>query len=163
MFVNDIKRRLFEENQLRIEKCLSLISEEQLWYKHNKHVNSIGNLILHLCGNVRQYICSGIFREKDLRTRDLEFSQSRTYTKDQLLNLLNETMSAIREKIDLTTPEMLLNEYSVQGFEEKGIAILIHITEHFSYHVGQITYLTKYLNNVDTGYYAGKDLNMKSS
>ena len=163
LLINDIRKRLFDENQIRISKCLELISEEQLWYKHNEHVNSIGNLILHLCGNVKQYICAGILREKDLRQRDQEFEASHSLTKVQILAHLNETMSIISAKLDHITPEMLIEDFSVQGFNENGTSILVHITEHFSYHVGQITYLTKFLNNVDTGYYDGLDLNAKNT
>lgn len=163
LFISDIKRRLFKENQIRIHKCLELISDEQLWYTHNEHVNSIGNLILHLCGNITQYICSGIFREPDGRQRDQEFELRGVYDRKEIGLMLNSVMTLIEEKIDLITPTMLLQKYEVQGFQENGVSILIHITEHFSYHVGQITYVTKLLNDLDTGYYAGLDLNAKST
>lgn len=161
--MDDINRRLFVENQSRIAKCLELIDENQLWYKHNENVNSIGNLVLHLCGNITQYICAGILREKDIRIRDLEFVATSTHTKQELLDKLNETMTMIEQKLKLITPEMLIKEFEVQGFKENGTSILVHVTEHFSYHVGQITYLTKFLNNVDTKYYGDLDLNAKSS
>ena len=163
LLIADVTRRLFDENQSRILTCLDLISEEQLWYKHNENVNSIGNLILHLCGNVTQYICAGIFREKDHRKRDLEFEASASHSKKELVQHLNLTMAKVKKRIDEITPEMLLKEYEVQGFQENGTSILVHVTEHFSYHVGQITYLTKFLNNVDTNYYGDLDLNVKSS
>ncbi len=163
LLISDIRRRLFQENQKRIHTCLDLIDEDQLWYKHNENVNSIGNLILHLCGNITQYICSGILREKDGRQRDLEFNSSGTFDKEGIRNRLDATMVMIDEKLDLITPEMLVQDFEVQGFAENGTSILVHITEHFSYHVGQITYLTKFLNNVDTAYYGGMDLNAKST
>lgn len=162
-FIADIKRRLFEENQLRIHKCLDLIHEDQLWFRHNENVNSIGNLILHLCGNITQYVCSGLFREKDARNRPAEFSASQSHTISEIRNHLDDTMAMISTYIDKVTPEMLTEDIQVQGFSENGMAVLIHITEHFSYHVGQITYITKLLNNIDTGYYSGLDLNAKSS
>lgn len=161
--INDVNRRLFIENQSRIHRCLDLINEDQLWYKHNSNVNSIGNLILHLCGNVKQYICSGIFQEKDNRERDDEFSQTATFTIAEIREVLDDTMDRIKNRINRVTPDMLTANFGVQGFDENGTSILVHVTEHFSYHVGQITYLTKFLNDVDTGYYAGKDLNKKSN
>ena len=161
--IEDVNRRLFIENQSRIHRCLDLITEEQLWYKHNPNVNSIGNLILHLCGNVTQYICAGLFQEKDDRERDLEFSQSGTYNIQEIREILDKTMDMIKDRIGKVTPIMLTEKFGVQGFDENGTSILVHVTEHYSYHVGQITYLTKFLNNVDTGYYAGKDLNKKST
>lgn len=163
LFINDIKRRLFLENQNRIVICLNLISEEQLWNQPNENLNSIGNLILHLCGNITQYVNSGIFREKDLRNRTEEFENSKPYNKADILNYLNETMSIIERKLEIITADMLLKDYKVQGFNENGVSILVHITEHFSYHVGQITLLTKLFNNIDTAYYGGMDLNAKST
>ena len=163
LFMADVSRRLFSENQVRIHRCLDLINEDQLWYKHNENVNSIGNLILHLCGNITQYICAGILREKDSRNRDNEFKTSENYKIVQIRNHLDQTMSEIKIKLEKITPEMLVMKYHVQGFKESGVGILVHVTEHYSYHVGQITYLTKFLNDVDTGYYAGQDLNAKSS
>lgn len=161
--ISDIRRRLFEENQIRIHKCLDLISEDQLWYKHNENVNSIGNLVLHLCGNITQYVCAGILREKDERTRDAEFEANGSHTISELRVHLDQTMKNIDLKLKEITPDMLVQEFEVQGFHENGTSILIHVTEHFSYHVGQITYLTKMLNNVDTAYYGGLNLNAKSS
>ncbi len=161
--IDDIKRRLFLENQHRIHTCLKLITDEQLWHAHNDQVNSIGNLILHLCGNIRQYICSGIFQEKDIRNRNEEFLKNQNYTRSELLSLLDSTMNLINDKIDQITPAHLQNNYEVQGFHETGVGILIHVTEHFSYHVGQITTLTKILTGADTGYYAGMDLDKKSN
>jgi len=163
LFIRDIRRRLFEENQVRIHRCLDLISEDQLWYKHNKNVNSIGNLILHLCGNITQYICAGILREKDVRKRDSEFEANGSHTISELRKLLDQTMENIDLKLNKVTAEDLITDYEVQGFKENGTSILIHVTEHFSYHVGQITFLTKMLNNVDTEYYGDLDLNAKSS
>ncbi|WP_235299197.1 DinB family protein [Portibacter marinus] len=162
IFIQDIKRRIFDENWSRVNKCLEILNEEQVWYSQNENVNSVANLILHICGNLRQYVCSGIFREKDVRDRDREFSaEPGRFDKKELKSMFAETMEELGEKIELLTPEILTQNYSVQGFQESGIAIMIHITEHLSYHVGQITHITKSLENIDTGYYKGIDLNAK--
>ncbi len=162
--MTDVRRRFFVENWQRINTCLDLLDEKQVWYKHNAQVNSVGNLILHLRGNITQYICAGILRERDIRKRDEEFSAvAFSYSKDQLRTMFSETMNLIKEKFDLLTPEILIRDYEVQGFQENGISILVHVTEHFSYHVGQITYITKFLTNSNTGYYGDLDLNAKST
>lgn len=163
LFMADIRRRLFEENQVRIHKCLNIIKEDQLWFKHNENVNSIGNLVLHLCGNITQYVCAGILREEDVRNRDEEFKVIvGQFSIVEIRDYLDRTMENIDHKLEKISAEMLLEDYKVQGFNENGISILVHVTEHFSYHVGQITYLTKILNNVDTRYYSDLDLNAKS-
>jgi len=93
---SEFKRRIFEESFVRIENCLGRLTYEQVWQKPNHNANSIGNLVLHLLGNVRQYICSGIGQQKDVRQRSLEFlAESAVPSKELLarLELLKEHFS----------------------------------------------------------------------
>src|SRR5919108_762707 len=75
----------------KIERCLEKLTDEQIWWRANEESNSIGNLILHLCGNVRQWILSGIGSSPDSRDRDSEFAQREVITRDELRNLLRST------------------------------------------------------------------------
>ena len=124
--------------------------------------NSIGNIILHLCGNIRQYIISGLGNEKDFRERDMEFnarggiSKSKLYIK--LFSLVQQATELIRN-LDLNA---LQTKRSVQGFKLSGMGIVIHVVEHFSYHTGQIAFWTKMIKNVDLGFYRDLDLNQKN-
>lgn len=147
------------ENTPRIEKCLHLLNEKEVWRRPNKSSNSIGNLIVHLCGNITQYIISSLGETKDTRRRDLEFSLEEAYTKAQLLQLLQNTVSEARDIIEHIERGKLLKIHSVQGFELSGIGIIIHVVEHYSYHTGQISFFTKLLKDKDLGYYADLDLN----
>lgn len=148
-----------EINLPRIEKCLNELSEEEIWKKPNSSSNSIGNLILHLCGNITQYIISGLAGKPDNRNRGSEFAAKEGFTKSQLLEkitlVINESVSVIKN----ITEEDLIKSRSVQGYNLSGIAIIVHVTEHLSYHTGQITFWTKCLKDKDMGYYAGMDLN----
>lgn len=161
LLITDVRRRLIEESQPRIVKCLCELSQEEVWHKQNEHTNSVGNLVLHLCGNVRQYVLSGIDGQVDVRERDIEFLEKGPIDKQVLLIKVDELMKEVDEALDRISTEDLVREVSVQGFKENVTSILVHVTEHFSYHVGQITYYTKYIKNLDTGYYAGLDLNAK--
>jgi len=67
--IKEVKRRLFEEGVGRIKKCLEVLNEEQIWYRPNANSNSVGNLVLHLCGNVRQWILTGLGKKEDIRQR----------------------------------------------------------------------------------------------
>jgi hypothetical protein len=58
----------------RIVDCLGRLSNEQIWARGVENENSIGNLVLHLCGNVQQWIASGVGGEADVRDRDAEFA-----------------------------------------------------------------------------------------
>ena len=72
------------ESTPKIIKCLDALSEEQIWVRPNEVSNSIGNIILHLCGNIRQYIISALGDEPDIRERDKEFSARSGYSKKEL-------------------------------------------------------------------------------
>jgi uncharacterized damage-inducible protein DinB len=150
------------ENTPRIEKCLNQLSEEQVWYKPNENLNSVGNLILHLCGNITQYIISSIGGEKDNRVRDDEFSIAGGVSKKELIDKISEVVAQSCAIIKGMHDEDLLKVRSVQGFTYTGIANLIHVAEHYSYHTGQIAFLTKLIVNKDLGFYADMDLNIKN-
>lgn len=151
-----------DENIPRIEKCLALLSEDEVWHKPNANLNSVGNLILHLSGNITQYIISSIGGEDDNRVRDEEFAAKGGYTKAQLLEKITHTVQKACEVINNASPEELMRVRSVQGFDYSGMGNVIHVAEHLSYHVGQIAFLTKVLKDKDLGFYAGQDLNVKN-
>jgi uncharacterized damage-inducible protein DinB len=152
-----------EESTNRIKKCLAEIDDAQTWRRPNDNLNSVGNLIVHLCGNIRQYIISALGEKKDIRDRNKEFSIREGPGKeglfDELVNTVAEAVSILKN-ID---EARLTKIYSVQGFSLSGIGIIIHVTEHYSYHTGQIAFWTKQLKNKDLGFYANVDLNVKNS
>ena len=151
-----------EENTHRIIKCLQEIDEIEIWKFPNDNSNSIGNLILHLCGNIRQYVISALGETKDIREREKEFSIKTGHTKSELLNELTHTTSEAAGIIKNIDENRLTKIYSVQGFYLSGIGIIIHVTEHYSYHTGQIVFFTKQIKNKDLGFYANIDLNVKN-
>jgi uncharacterized damage-inducible protein DinB len=149
--------RRLREGQDRIHHCLGLLDDRQLWHRPNAHVVSVGNLVLHLCGNVGQWINATLGAQPDLRQRQQEFDTP-IIDRRALLEKLDATLVRAMEVIEGLGRKELERTWSVQGFQETGLAIVLHVVEHFSYHVGQITLHTKLLRDVDTGYYAGMDL-----
>ena len=147
------------EGVRRISRCLEQLTHDEIWHDHNSNLVSVGNLILHLQGNVSQYIIRGLGKEEYERRRDTEFSAKPDYTSGELLELITGTVDRAAGIIDDLTEEDLNREITIQGFRHTGTAILLHVVEHFSYHVGQITFAVKYLRDTDLGYYAGQDLN----
>jgi uncharacterized damage-inducible protein DinB len=115
----------------------------------------VGNLVLHLVGNLRQWVLEGLGGIPYDRKRNEEFTAHHTKTKAELLQMLAALQKELDETINKVTAEELLKIRPVQVYEETGVAILIHVTEHFSYHTGQIAFLTKWLTNRQTGFYAG--------
>jgi uncharacterized damage-inducible protein DinB len=151
-----------DESTRMIQICFKELSEEQVWKKPNKSSNSIANLILHLCGNITQYIISSLGEVKDTREREKEFSTTEGYTKDRLLQILLDTVENAKAVIQSTTQDKLLKERDVQGFNFSGIGIVIHVVEHYSYHTGQIAFWSKLMKNIDLGFYDGIDLTIKN-
>ncbi len=152
--------RVIEESLSRIDQCLQALSQEELWYKHNDNTNPIGNLVLHLDGNIRQYIISGVGGERDVRVRAKEFEQGYNYNAAELIGQLRLTLLKANELVQQLASEQLHEEVTIQGFQHTRLSAIIHVIEHLSYHVGQITFYTKYVKDVDTAYYGGLDLDV---
>ena len=150
------------ENTPRIIRCLEMLSEEEVWHRPNESANSIGNLILHLNGNITQYIISSLGSKPDVRDRDSEFEPDQNIPASSLQRLIEDTVAQATKVINEVSDSELTRSRSVQGFEMSGIGIIIHVVEHFSYHTGQIALLTKLMHNKDLGFYNGQDLNVKN-
>ena len=157
--VAETRKRIIDESIPRIRQCLSELTEEQIWFKANSNTNAVGNLVLHLCGNVRQWIMHGLDGQHDVRLRSLEFSEEGPLPRKVLLNQLNIMMHDLDASLGRIVNQDLLEVKTVQKhFHENGVSILFHVTEHFSYHTGQITYFTKMVKDIDTAYYGKLDL-----
>ena len=159
-----IKESIYRINESakRVTKCLDEIDEIELWKKPNEHSNSIGNIVLHLCGNIRQYIISSLGQVEDIRERDKEFSANEAFKKSELLTKLQQTINEAITVLEGLDESALVKLYFVQGFQLSGIGIVIHVTEHFSYHTGQIAFWVKVLRNTDLGFYQNINLNVKN-
>ena len=162
LLVAEFENRVFEESYIRIYKCLTMIKDEDLWIQRQTNIPAIGNLILHLCGNARQWILSGLGEKEDNRNRDQEFIPQQKIKKSELIFLLENLKMNLRQTIHELPEEELYRVHVIQGFEVTGFSALIHVLEHFSYHTGQITTLTKLITGRETGYYSGLDLNQSN-
>ena len=151
-----------DENTQKLATCMQELNESEIWKRPNLHSNSVGNIILHLCGNIRQYAISSLGNSKDVRERDKEFSADGGNSGPELVRKLTDTIEQAKNVIQSTTEEELLRERKVQGYTHSGIGIILHVTEHYSYHTGQIIFWTKLLKDKDLGFYAGIDLNVKN-
>ena len=152
----------FKENTPKIEKCLNELTEDELWHRPNASSNSVGNLILHLCGNITQYVLSSLGEIEDKRERDKEFSSTRVLQKAELINKLKTTIDAAVKIMRSLKSDDLLIKHSVQGNDLTAIGIIVHVVEHYSYHTGQIIFWTKLIKDKDLGFYSNVDLNKKN-
>lgn len=148
------------ESTERIERCLEELTEEEIWRRPNSHLASVGNLVLHLCGNIGQYVLSSLSSMPDNRVRQQEFDATGGYTRQQLRKMMRTTADEAMRVIADTTAAEMMRVRTVQGFSMSGIGICVHVVEHYSYHTGQIALHTKLLRNKDLGFYSGQNLDV---
>ena len=152
-FIDCAREFLLGDYQPKIERCLEKLTDEQIWWRPNEDSNSIGNLILHLCGNARQWIISGVGSAPDHRERDAEFAQREVISRDELVSLLRSTLSEVDTVLRTVDPSVLLDVRKIQGNDVEILEAIFHVTEHFSMHAGQIIMLTKMLTSSDLRFY----------
>lgn len=137
----------------KIERCLERLTDQQVWWRPTSQSNSIGNLILHLCGNARQWILSGVQVRPDERARDLEFAQTEIIPKQELLKALQATVGEIEKVLSKLDPGALMEPRTIQGCSVNVLEAIYHVTEHFSMHTGQIIVMTKMITGHDLSFY----------
>ena len=113
--------------------------------------------MLHLCGNARQWIVSGVGGEADHRHRDAEFAQRELVPRDQLVRLLRTTLDDVARVLRGMDPATLLERRTIQTSDVDLLEAIFHVTEHFSMHTGQIIMLTKMLTSADLRFYEFED------
>jgi uncharacterized damage-inducible protein DinB len=137
-------RRLLRADYLpKIEACLDRLSDEDVWWRPNDASNSIGNLILHLCGNVRMWIIGGVGGRNFERDRQQEFDERRQIPKNELLTILGRVIEEADEVIETLDESELLGRRQIQSYDVSVLEAIYHVVEHFSMHTGQIILLSK--------------------
>jgi hypothetical protein len=135
----------------RIGICLGKLAPEQIWARGTENENAVGNLVLHLSGNVRQWIISGLGGVPDIRERDREFQTAGGIPAESLNEQLQNTMAEAIAIVSGLSGEQLLRTYEVQNRTATGVEALLKVMEHFGQHTGQIIYATKNLTGQDLG------------
>jgi len=152
-FIEQARTYLKDDYLPKIEQCLERLTDEQIWWRANAQSNSIGNLLLHLSGNARQWIVSGIGAGPDKRVRQQEFDQRDIIPRSELLTLLKQTLVDVDAVLAVFDETKLLTNYTIQECPVTALEAIFHVTEHFSMHTGQIIMLTKMLSAEDLEFY----------
>src|SRR6266404_4637562 len=152
-FIARAQHHLGEDFLPKIERCLGLLNDQQIWWRANEQSNSIGNLLLHLSGNVRQWIVCGLGDATDSRDRDSEFAQRTQIPRAELFERLKRTVNEAVATLARLDPDKLLEKHRIQGLEVSALEAVLHVVEHFSMHTGQIILLTKLLTATDLHFY----------
>ena len=160
-FIEEARRLLAEDYLPKIERCLERLTDEQIWWRANPDSNSVGNLLLHLAGDARQWIVSGVGGASDTRARQAEFDAGKGDRDGaarpgapELLSALRATLAEVDAVLARLDPAALLERRRIQGLDDVVVlSAVFHVVEHFSMHTGQIILLTKLLTAGDLGFY----------
>lgn len=153
IFLEFSRKKLLGQYWPRLKTCVESLSEDQIWWRPNDASNSVGNLLLHLNGNVTQWLVASFNRAEDQRNRPAEFSAREGIARSELLQRLSATLDEAAGVLERLTVEELLAPYEIQGYHVRGLEAIYQVVEHFGLHYGQIAYITKLLHASDLGFY----------
>jgi uncharacterized damage-inducible protein DinB len=141
------------EHTGQIARCVGLLSTEELWHRANEHTNSVGNLLLHLTGNVGQWIFGGLGGQAVTRNRASEFAQRGPLPVRPLVDRLQKAVGEACEILMKLDARGLATRRNIQGYDVTGQVAVFHVVEHFAFHTGQIVHMTKVLKDLDLSLY----------
>jgi uncharacterized damage-inducible protein DinB len=154
LFLEHSRQKLLQQYWPRLRGCVESLTDKQLWWRPNDTCNSVGNLLLHLNGNVRQWLVASFNRLEDSRNRPAEFNQRESISAPDLLDQLGATMQQAEEVLARLTRDDLVAQYEIQGYKVSGLDAVYQVVEHFGLHYGQVLYIVKTLNGADLGFYS---------
>jgi uncharacterized damage-inducible protein DinB len=152
-FIDESRRQLTDGYLPRLERCLADLPEADVWWRPNAASNSIGNLVLHLAGNLRQWLVSGVGGAPDTRRRDDEFAAREGLDRSQLVEHIRAAVADADRALADLDPDTLLERTTVQGRDITRLGAIYHAVEHFGMHTGQVIVLTKLRTGRDLGFY----------
>jgi hypothetical protein len=153
LFLYFSREKLLGQYWPRLRRCVDALRDEQVWWRPNPACNSIGNLVLHLNGNVRQWMVASFKGLPDERNRPAEFSETGPIPTAVLLGQLSTTMQEASDVLSQLTEADLLARYKIQGYDVTGLDAVYQVVEHFGLHYGQILHIAKTLTGEDLGLY----------
>ena len=152
------RSKLLEEFWPRLRTCVESLTDKQVWWRPNDASNSVGNLLLHLNGNVQQWLVGSFNRSDAARNRPAEFAAKDGASAAVLLQQLGATLDQVSAVLARLTEAELTATYHIQGYTVTGLHAVYHVVEHFGMHYGQIVYITKLVRGESLGFYRELDL-----
>ena len=163
LFLENSRKLLLLEAWPRLRSTVETLTVEQVWWRPNEASNSIGNLLLHLNGNVRQWLLTSFNHRDDHRNRPAEFAEKAGGPAAELLARLSATMAETAELFSRLREEDLVAPMDIQGYHVTVLEAVYHVVEHFGMHYGQIVHITKALQGKDLGFYRHLDKTGRAS
>ena len=142
-FVERSRYYLATEYRMKLRAAVESLPDGALWSRPNEQSNSVGNLLLHLAGNVRQWIVAGVGGARDTRNRATEFAAREGVGAATLLAALDQVLDDADAVLAKLTEADLASSRMIQGREVQVLEAVYHVVEHFAGHVGQIILIAK--------------------
>ena len=143
VFLDRAREYLASEYPAKLRITLTALPPDRLWWRPNEASNSVGNLLLHLNGNLRQWIVVGVGGEAFERHRAAEFAAREGGSAQELMATLDRTLADVDRILSRLTAERLAERCAIQGRDCTVLDAIFHVTEHFAYHLGQIILVAK--------------------
>jgi hypothetical protein len=143
-YLTEARRRLAASHE-KIRHCLDQLDDAQVWRRPRPAMNSIANLVLHLCGNLRQWLVAGIGGAADVRNRPQEFAERGPISREHLLRRLGEVVAEADSVLARVTEPQLLEPRRIQGFDETVLSAIFNSVSHLAGHTQEIVYATRLL------------------
>lgn len=153
------RSRYFLQSQYlpKIKRCVAELSDDQIWQRSNDPSNSIGNLLLHLQGNLNQWVVCGVGGAEDRRDRQSEFDARGGQSSHELIARLEATVNAAADALAALPPARLTERTRIQGRDVTLLGAIYHAVEHFGQHTGQIILMTKAFTGRSLEFYRLED------
>ena len=145
LVIEDARKRLLKAYPEQLRAALAALGEEQLWWRPNQASNSVGNLLLHVCGSTRHFLGRGVGGSDYLRDRPAEFAERGPRPRAELLRLLETTVAEAERVLSGLDPARLLEVSDRAGEPQTVLTLLLRTVHHWSAHVGQIVFVAKSL------------------
>ena len=142
-FLKKSRKLLLQDFLPKIERAVSVLNDDDIWWRPNDASNSVGNLLLHLSGNVTMWIVGGVGSRPFERNRQQEFDERTHISATELLRRLRSTMEQADEVLNSVTDADLLSRRQIQSYDVTVLDAIYHVVEHFAMHTGQIILLSK--------------------
>jgi hypothetical protein len=141
--VHELKARLGYCHD-RIKHCVNQLDDRQVWWRPTDEMNSIGNILLHLCGNVQQWMIHGIVGNgPDDRNRAQEFAERTIIPKAELFKKLDDVVAGALRVFESLSAKQFLEPRHIQGFDETVLSAILNSLTHFNGHTQEIIYITR--------------------
>ncbi|HEY2375691.1 MAG TPA: DUF1572 family protein [Gemmatimonadaceae bacterium] len=142
-FIDRSRAYLTDEFRIKLRRTMDTLPPDMLWWRPNEESNSVGNLVMHLDGNVRQWIVGAVGGAADVRNRAGEFATREGATREELMRRIEQTLDEADAVLVKLRPEQLSERRRVQARDVSVLDAVYQVVQHFALHLGQIILVAK--------------------